>query len=62
MTYRPEGGSESSLQLSDPAATEVTLTDLQCNTSYTITVVATAGGHRKESVARTVLVPLQGMT
>ena len=50
VTYRPEGGDESSLQLSDPAATEATLTDLQCNTNYTITVVATAGDCRKESV------------
>ena len=31
VTYHPEGGGESSLQLSDPAATETTLTDLQCN-------------------------------
>ena len=60
VTYHPEGGGKSSLQLSDPAATEVTLTDLQCNTNYTITVVATAGAHRRESVARTVL-SLQGM-
>ena len=50
VTYRPEGGSESSLQLSDPAATEATLTDLQCNTNYTITVVATAAEYRRESV------------
>ena len=55
MTYHPEGGGESSLQLSDPAATETTLTDLQCNTNYTITVVATAGEHRREGVAGTVL-------
>ena len=61
VTYRPEVGGESSLQLSDPAATETTLTDLQCNTSYTITVVATAGEHRRESVARTVYLPLQGI-
>ena len=51
VTYHPEGGGKSSLQLSDPAATEVTLTDLQCNTSYTITVVTTAGQHKRESVA-----------
>ena len=51
VTYHPEGGSESSLQLSDPAATEATLTDLQCNTSYTIAVVATAGEHKTEGVA-----------
>ena len=51
MTYCPEGGGESSLQLSDPAATEATLTDLQCNISYTITVVAIAGEHKREGVA-----------
>ena len=48
VTYRPEGGGESSLQLSDRAATEATLTELQNNTCYTITVVATAGEHRRE--------------
>ena len=61
VTYGPEGGDESSLQLSDPAATEATLTDLQCNTNYTITVVATAGEYRRESVAMTVFLPLQGI-
>ena len=50
VTYSPEGGDEFSLQLSGPAATEATLTDLQCNTNYTITVVATAGDCRKEGV------------
>jgi len=53
VTYHPDGGRESSLQLRDPAANETTLTDLQPNTCYTITVVATAGEHR--SVARTVV-------
>ena len=61
VIYHTEGGDESSLQLSDPAATESTLTDLQCNTTYTITVVATAGEHRRESVARTVYLPQQGI-
>ena len=46
-----------SLQLSGPAATETTLTDL-CNTSYTITVVATAGELKSEDVT---FLPLQGM-
>ena len=50
VTYHPEGGGESSLQLRDPAATETILTDLQSNTCYTITVVATAGKHRREIV------------
>ena len=51
MTYQPEGGGESSIQLSDPAATEATLAIHQCNTNYTVTVVATAGEHRREGVA-----------
>ena len=50
VTYHSEGGGETSLLLSDPAATKTTLTDLQCNTSYTIAVVATAGEHRREGV------------
>ena len=61
VTYRPEGGGEFSLQLSNKAATEATLSGLQCNTNYTITVVATAGQHRRESVATTVYLPLQGV-
>ena len=64
VTYHPEGGVESSMQLRDPAATETVLTGLQPNTRYTITVVATAGEHRRESTAIAVLLPLvlQGMT
>ena len=64
VTYHPEGGRESSLQLRDPAATETILTGIQSNTCYTITVVATAGEHRRESVITAVLLPvvLQGMS
>jgi len=64
VTYHPEGGSESSLQLRDPAATETILTGLQSNTCYTITVVATAGEHRRDSVLMAILLPvvLQGMS
>ena len=61
VIYHLEGGGESSLQLSNPAATEATLTNLQCNTNYSITVVATAGEHRRESVAMIVYLPLQGI-
>ena len=61
MTYHPEGGGESFLQLSDPTANETTLTGLQNNTYYTITVVATAGEHKRESVARRVPLSLQGI-
>ena len=64
VTYHPEGGGESSLQLRFPESTETILTGLQCNTCYTITVVATAGEHSRESVTTAVLLPqvLQGMT
>ena len=61
VTYHPEDGSESSLQLSDPGANETILTDLQNNKCYTITVVAIAGEHKSEGVARTVLPPQQGI-
>ena len=62
MTYHLDGGGDSSLQLSNPEATEATLTDLQCNASYTINVVATAGEHRREGVTKNVtFLPLQGM-
>ena len=60
VTYRPEGGGEYSLQLSDPAATEATLTDIHNSTCYIMTVVATAGEHRRGGVVRTVL-PQQGI-
>ena len=50
VNYHPEGGGESFLQLRDLAANETILNDLQCNTHYTITVVATAGEHRREGV------------
>jgi len=56
-----EGGGEASLQLRNPATTEITLTGLRCNTRYTITVVATAGEHRRESVAITLFSLLQGI-
>ena len=61
VTYHPEGGRESSLQLRNPAGTEIILTGLQCDTSYTITVVATAGEHRREIVAIMVFLPLRGI-
>jgi len=57
MTYYPEGGRESFLQLWDPTANETTLTDILPNTCYTITVVATTGEYRRESVTMAVLIP-----
>ena len=61
VTYRPEGGGESSLQLSDPAATEATLTDLQCSTSYTISVHTNSGSTDTRSTPRTIYLPARGI-
>ena len=60
VTYRPDGGGESSLQLSDPAATEATLTGLQCSTSYTISVHTSSGSTDTRSASRTVSLPARG--
>ena len=60
VTYRPEGGDESFQQLSDPAATEATLTDLQCNINYTISVHTSNGSNDTRSAPRTVLLPARG--
>ena len=60
LIYCPEGGDESFLQLSDSAATEATLTDLQCGTSYTITVHTSSGSTDIKSTPRIVSVPERG--
>ena len=48
--YQPEGGSLMVYTVDNTTATSATLPNLQCNTKYTITVVATAGRHKRESV------------
>ena len=60
VTYRPEGGEESFLQLSDPAATESTLTDLQCSTSYTISIRSSSVSTDMRSTPKTVSLPARG--
>ena len=60
VTYRPEGGSESFLQLSDPTATEATLTDLHCSTSYTISIHTSSGSTDTRSAPSTVSLPARG--
>ena len=58
--YQSEGGSLMMHTVDNTTATSATLTNLQCNTCYTIIVVLSAGGHRRESVERTVFVPQRG--
>ena len=59
--YQPEGGSLIMYTVDTTTVTGATLSNLQNNTCYTIIVVSTAGGHRRESIARTVFVPQQGI-
>ena len=59
--YHPDGGDEFFLQLSDPAATEATLTDLQCSTSYTITDYTSSGSTDTRSAPRIVSLPARGI-
>ena len=55
--YQPEGGSLMMYTVDNTTATSATLSNLQNNTCYTIIVVLSAGGHRRESIERTVFVP-----
>ena len=61
VIYYPDGRDESFLQLSDPAATEATLTDLQCSTNYTITVHTSSGSTDTRSARRIVSLPAGGI-
>ena len=61
VIYYPDGRDELFLQLSDPAATEATLTDLQCSTNYTITVHTSSGSTDTRSERRIVSLPARGI-
>ena len=58
VDYQPEGGSRIMHTVGSTTATSATLPNLQCNTNYTITVVATAGEHKREGVT---FLSLQGI-
>ena len=64
--YRPEGGSLMMYALmmyavDNTTATSATLSNLQCNTEYTISVYATSGQIDTRSAPRMVTLPLRGM-
>ena len=61
VDYQPEGGSLMMYTVDNTTATSAILPNLQCNTTYNITVVATGGEQRRESVAVTAYLPLQGI-
>ena len=61
VNYRPEGGSLMMYTVSNTTATSATLSNLQCNTEYTISVYASGGQTGKTSVHRMVYLPARGM-
>jgi len=59
VDYQPEGGS---LMMDSATATSATLSNLQCNTQYTISVYAEGGLTGKRSVNKVVFLPARGTT
>ena len=60
VDYQPEGGSLMMYTVDSATATSATLSNLQCNTQYTIGVYAEGGGTGHRSVARVVSLPARG--
>ena len=61
IDYQPEGGSEMMHAVSDTTATSAILSNLQCDTEYTISVHARSGLNNKTSVTRMFFLPARGM-
>jgi len=60
VDYRPEGGSPMMYTVDNATATSATLSNLQCNTQYFITVHARGGVLTKSSTTLVVSVPARG--
>ena len=60
VDYQPEGGSLMMYTVDNATATSATLSNLQCNTQYTITVYAEGGRTGSRSVIRVVSLPARG--
>ena len=61
VDYQPEGDSLMMYTVDNTTATSATLSNLQCNTEYTISVYATSGQIDTRSAPRMVTLPLRGM-
>ena len=59
--YQPEGGSLMMYPVDSTTATSTILSNLQCNTDYTLWVYASGGQAGKTSVHRMVFIPARGM-
>ena len=62
VDYQPEGGSLMMYPVDSATATSATLSNLQCNTQYTISVYGGGGEIGKRSVFRVVTLPTRGIT
>ena len=60
VDYQPEGGSLMMYTVDNATATSATLSNLQCNAQYFITVRARGGGLIKSSTASVLSVPARG--
>ena len=60
--YQPEGRSMMMYTVDNTTATSAILSNLQCNTEYTIWVDARGGGTGKTSAFRMVFIPARGMS
>ena len=60
VDYLPEGGSLMMYTVDSTTATSATLSNLQCNTQYTISVFARAGSTGKRSLTMVVSLPARG--
>ena len=57
VDYQPEGGSPMMHTVGNTTATSATLSNLHCDTKYTIWVYVQGGTTGKRSVSRTVILP-----
>jgi len=60
VDYQPEGGSLMMYTVENATATSATLSNLQCNTQYNISVYAEGGRTSRTSVIRVVSLPARG--
>ena len=61
VDYQPEGGSLMMYTVGSTIATSATLSNLQCNTEYTLWVYARAGSTGGRSTSRMTSLPPRGM-
>ena len=60
--YQPEGGSPMMYTVGNTTVTSAILSNLQCNTKYTVWVIARGGGTGKRSANRMVSMPARGIS